>query len=194
MVIRWPKRITDKGGVRSQFTHCTDVAPTILEAAGLPEPKQVNGVEQMPMQGVSFAFTFDDAKAPSRHTQQYFEISGNRAMYRTAGWRAGDWTESHGRSIPKHSRDSHLVKWNPDNDKCELLQDLDEDFSQADNVADKYPDKVPRADRALLVGGRKNTRCCRYSGRWHRYGGFPKVYPTRRNSFTKTERRTFLPV
>src|ERR1041385_1326757 len=69
MVIAWPKRITDKGGVRSQFTHCTDVAPTILEAAGLPAPNQVNGVPQMPMHGVSFAFTFDDAKAPSRHTQ-----------------------------------------------------------------------------------------------------------------------------
>ena len=62
MVISWPKRIKDKGGVRSQFTHCTDVAPTILEAAGLPEPTQVNGVAQMPMHGVSFLSTFDDAK------------------------------------------------------------------------------------------------------------------------------------
>src|SRR6266404_9878790 len=85
MVISWPKRIKDKGGLRSQFTHCTDIAPTILEAAGLPEPKEVNGVAQMPMHGVSFLSTFDDANAPSRHTQQYFAILGNRAMYKD-GW------------------------------------------------------------------------------------------------------------
>src|SRR5947199_10826466 len=69
MVVSWPKRIRDKGSVRSQFTHCTDVAPTILEAAGLPEPKEVNGVAQMQMHGVSFLSTFDDANAPSKHTQ-----------------------------------------------------------------------------------------------------------------------------
>src|SRR5438046_4713912 len=82
MVIAWPKRIKDKGGLRSQFTHCTDIAPTILEAAGLPEPTEVNGVAQMPMHGVSFLSTFDAANAPSRHTQQYFAIFGNRAMYK----------------------------------------------------------------------------------------------------------------
>src|SRR6478609_4849057 len=141
IVIRWPKRITDKGGVRSQFTHCTDVAPTILEVAGLPEPTQVNGVPQMPMHGVSFAFTFDDAKAPSRHTQQYFEILGNRAMYKDgwiACWRLDriPW-----KIDPETLKRFAPGKWNPDNDKCELYN-LDEDFSQADNVADKYPDKV----------------------------------------------------
>src|SRR5438046_5624458 len=141
MVITWPKRIKDKGGLRSQFTHCTDIAPTILEATGLPEPKEVNGVAQMPMQGVSFLSTFDDPNAPARHTQQYFEILGNRAMYKDGWlvcWRLDriPWKidpETLGRFAPG--------KWNPDQDKCELYN-LDEDFSQADDVADKYPDKV----------------------------------------------------
>ena len=154
MVIRWPKRITDKGGVRSQFTHCTDIAPTILEATGLPAPKQVNGVPQMPMHGVSFAFTFDDAKAPSRHTQQYFEILGNRAMYKD-GWLASWRLDRIPWKIdPETLKRFAPGKWNPDQDKCELYN-LDEDFSQADNVADKYPEKVTGADRALLVRGRE---------------------------------------
>src|SRR6185436_13144787 len=71
LVISWPDRIKDKGGIRSQFTHVTDVAPTVLEAAGIPEPKTVNGVKQSPMEGVSMVYTFDDAKAKGRHTTQY---------------------------------------------------------------------------------------------------------------------------
>jgi arylsulfatase A-like enzyme len=124
-----------------QFTHCTDVAPTILEAAGLPLPRQVNGVEQVPMHGVSFLYTFDDAKAPSRHTQQYFEILGNRAMYKD-GWLACWRLDRIPWKIdPETLKRFTPGKWNPDNDKCELYN-LDEDFSQADNVADKYPDKI----------------------------------------------------
>jgi arylsulfatase len=141
MVIAWPKRIKEKGGLRSQFTHCTDIAPTILEAVGVPEPKEVNGVAQMPMHGASFLPTFDDAKAPSRHTQQYFEILGNRAMYKD-GWIAC-WRPDR---IPWKLEPETLArfapdKWAPDKDKCELYN-LDEDFSQADDVAEKHPDKV----------------------------------------------------
>ena len=106
MVISWPKHIKDIGGVRSQFTHCTDVAPTILEAAGLPEPTQVNGVAQMPMHGVSFLSTLDDAKAPSRHSQQYFEILGNRAMYKD-GWLAC-WRLD--RTLEARSRDALAIR------------------------------------------------------------------------------------
>ena len=85
MVISWPKRISDKGGLRSQFTHVIDVAPTILELVGVPLPKLVNGIEQVSMHGTSFAYTFNDATAAERHTQQYFEILGNRGMYKD-GW------------------------------------------------------------------------------------------------------------
>ena len=88
MVIHWPKGITAKGEVRSQWHHVIDIAPTILEAAGLPEPKSVNGTAQTPIEGVSLAYTFADSKAPSRHTTQYFEIFGNRAIYHD-GWLAG---------------------------------------------------------------------------------------------------------
>ncbi len=155
MVIAWPKRIKNKGGLRSQFTHCTDIAPTILEAAGLSEPKQVNGVAQMPMQGVSFLSTFDDAKAPSRHTQQYFEILGNRAMYKD-GWIAC-WRPDR---IPWKFDPAALGrfapgKWNPDQDKCELYN-LDEDFSQAEDVADKNPDKVRELTALFWAEAEKN--------------------------------------
>src|SRR5512136_2704463 len=88
MVVHWPKRIAAKGEIRSQFHHVIDVAPTVLEAAGLPEPKIVNGTPQVPIEGVSMVYTFDDAKAESRHTTQYFEVFGNRAIY-ADGWFAG---------------------------------------------------------------------------------------------------------
>jgi arylsulfatase len=85
MVVSWPARIKDRGGVRSQFTHCIDVTPTILEAASIPHPKLVDGIDQMPIHGTSFVYTFDDASAKERHTQQYFEMFGNRAIYKD-GW------------------------------------------------------------------------------------------------------------
>jgi arylsulfatase A-like enzyme len=87
MVVYWPKRIKGKGELRSQWHHVIDIAPTILEAAGLPEPKSVNGTVQTPLQGVSMVYTFDDARAPDRHTTQYFEIFGNRGLYHD-GWLA----------------------------------------------------------------------------------------------------------
>ncbi|TMH33515.1 MAG: arylsulfatase, partial [Betaproteobacteria bacterium] len=86
-VIRWPKGIKDKGGLRSQFSHVIDIAPTILQAAGLPQPRSVNGVVQTPIEGTSLVYTFNSPKAPERHKTQYFEMFGNRAIY-DAGWLA----------------------------------------------------------------------------------------------------------
>jgi arylsulfatase len=88
MVVHWPKGIKAHGELRSQWHHVIDIAPTILEAAGLPEPKSVNGTPQTPIEGVSLAYTFHDANAKSRHTTQYFEIFGNRAIFHD-GWLAG---------------------------------------------------------------------------------------------------------
>jgi arylsulfatase len=141
MVVAWPNHIKDKGGLRGQFTHVIDVAPTILEVAGIPAPKQVNGIEQIPMHGVSFAYTFGDAGAKERHTQQYFEIFGNRAMYKD-GWIACarldriPWKldpEVIGKLVPG--------KWDPSKDKWELYN-IDADFSEANDLAAAHPEKL----------------------------------------------------
>lgn len=142
MVVSWPKKIKQQKGVRSQFTHVIDVAPTILEVAGIPAPKSVDGIEQIPHHGTSFAYSFDDAAAKSRHTQQYFEIFGNRAMYKD-GWIACSrldrvpWATDP-KTIARFAPNSG---WNPDNDKWELYH-LEEDFSEANNLAEKHPEKV----------------------------------------------------
>jgi hypothetical protein len=131
MVVYWPNRVKAKGEVRSQFHHVIDVAPTVLEAAGLPEPKVVNGTPQEPIEGVSMVYTFDDAKAASRHTVQYFEIFGNRAVY-ADGWFAGT---------------VHRAPWEMKvraellNDKWELY-DTRNDFSLATDLAAANPAKL----------------------------------------------------
>ena len=131
MVVHWPRGIKAKNGIRTQFSHVIDVAPTILEAAGLPEPKVVNGTPQIPMDGVSMAYTFDDAKARERHTTQYFEIAGNRAIYHD-GWLA---------------RTIHRAPWeqkmrNPLEKDVWELYDVRSDFSLANDLAAKNPKKL----------------------------------------------------
>jgi arylsulfatase A-like enzyme len=101
-IVRWPKGIKAKGEIRSQFHHVIDVAPTILEVAGLPTPTMVNGVLQEPMHGVSMAYSFDDAKAAERHETQYFEMVCNRGIYHK-GWTA---VTRHGGWSPVRSRRS----------------------------------------------------------------------------------------
>jgi arylsulfatase A-like enzyme len=88
MVVAWPQRIKASRQMRGQFTHCIDVVPTVLEAVGLPEPTMVDGIAQEPMDGTSFLHTFGDADAEERHTVQYFEMMGSRAIYKggTTAW------------------------------------------------------------------------------------------------------------
>ncbi len=131
MVAYWPKRITAKGEVRSQFHHVIDVAPTVLEAAGLPEPKSVNGTVQTPIEGVSMVYTFDDAKAESRHKVQYFEMIGNRAIY-ADGWFAGTIHKAPWEAKPRAT----LLE-----DKWELY-DTRSDFSLAADLAAQNPAKL----------------------------------------------------
>ncbi|MGO9612825.1 MAG: arylsulfatase [Dissulfurispiraceae bacterium] len=133
MVIRWPKGFTAKGELRSQWHHVIDIAPTILEAAGLPEPKSVNGTPQTPIEGVSMVYTFTDVSAPSRHTTQYFEIFGNRAIY-SDGWLAGT---------------VHRAPWEykvrrPLEDDIWELYDTRADFSLANDLAAKNPAKLKK--------------------------------------------------
>jgi arylsulfatase A-like enzyme len=139
MIIHYPKGIKEKNGLRTQFTHVIDIAPTILEAAGLPEPKVVNGVPQVPMEGTSLAYTFNDKDAAERHTIQYFEMFGNRAIYDN-GWFA---------------RAIHRAPWQtsgmgPLEDDVWELYNVDEDFSLTNNLAEKYPEKLREMESLFM--------------------------------------------
>jgi arylsulfatase len=139
MVIQWPQRIADKGGLRSQFSHVIDIAPTILEAASLPEPKSVNGTPQTPIEGTSLLYTFDDAQAKERHTTQYFEMFGNRAIYHD-GWLA--------RTL--HRAPWQTGKQKPLNSDVWDLYDTRTDFSLTNNLAAEQPEKL-RTLQALFM-------------------------------------------
>ncbi|HET9360142.1 MAG TPA: arylsulfatase [Vicinamibacterales bacterium] len=145
MVMQWPARIKAKGEIRSQFHHVIDVAPTALEAAGLPEPKMVNGVAQRPMDGVSMLYTVDDAKAADRRKTQYFEMFGNRAIYHEG------WVAASRHSIP------WLLVQNPPlaNDVWELY-DVGTDFSQADDLAAKNPAKLKELQAVFMQEAERN--------------------------------------
>jgi arylsulfatase A-like enzyme len=131
LVVHWPKGIESKNEVRSQWHHVIDIAPTILEAAGLPEPKSVDGTPQIPIQGVSMVYSFDDPQAKDRHLTQYFEIAGNRAIYHD-GWLAGTIHRAPWEYAPRHK----LA------DDAWELYDTRSDFSLAHDVAALNPDKL----------------------------------------------------
>jgi arylsulfatase len=133
LAISWPARIKDKGGIRTQFHHVIDIAPTILEAAGLSMPAELNGVPQKPLEGASMAYTFDDAKAPTTHRTQYFEMMVNRAIYND-GWVAATKPERLPWVVAGQLPEADTYKWE--------LYNIAEDFSQAVNLADKHPDKL----------------------------------------------------
>jgi len=131
MVIHWPDGIEDQGGLRSQFGHVIEIAPTRLEAASLPEPTHVNGIEQTPIEGVSLLYSFNDANAKEKHTTQYFEIFGNRAIYHD-GWFA---------------RTLHRAPWKtkkqiPLQADVWDLYNVREDFSLANNLVATQPEKL----------------------------------------------------
>lgn len=132
LAISWPARIKNLGSIRPQFHHLIDVLPTILECAGLPEPKRVDGADQKPMQGVSMVYAFDDGAAADRHTTQYFELLGGRAIYHD-GWWAGT---RHGFDGVVHG---HAVPY--DQDVWELY-DMRSDFGQANDLAEQNPEKL----------------------------------------------------
>jgi arylsulfatase len=132
MVISWPAKIKEKGGVRTQFHHITDIMPTILEVAGITAPDALNGVAQKPIEGISMVYTFNDPKAPDRRKSQIFELVSNRGMYQN-GWMAS--------SLAYLPWAATRTGYDPDKAKWELYR-IDQDFSQADNLATKNPDKL----------------------------------------------------
>jgi len=131
MVVSWPKGIKARNEIRSQFGHVIDVAPTILQAIGLPEPKVVNGTPQIPMEGKSLNYSFEDGKARERHTTQYFEIAGNRAIYHD-GWYARTIHKAPWENKPRH----------PLSDDVWELYDVRADFSLANDLAARRPKKL----------------------------------------------------
>nr|QIP10071.1 arylsulfatase [Bradyrhizobium symbiodeficiens] len=139
MVVHWPKGIAAKGEVRSQWHHVIDIVPTILEAAKVPEPKSVNGTAQTPIEGVSMAYSFSDAKAPSSHKTQYFEIFGNRAIY-SDGWLAGTIHRAAWETTNRRPLDQDI--WE--------LYDTRSDFSLTNDLAAKSPDKLKELQDLFL--------------------------------------------
>lgn len=140
-IVHWPKGFKAKGENRHQFAHVIDVAPTILEAAKLPQPESVNGIDQDPIEGVSMMYAFDDAKAPERHETQYFEIFGNRSIYHK-GWTA----------VTKHRNPWQLVgvKMVPfDEDVWELYSDSD--WTQSKDLSKEMPEKLEELKRQFLI-------------------------------------------
>jgi len=148
--ISWPNVIKDKGGIRNQFHHVVDIAPTILEATGIPLPEVVDGIKQNPMEGVSMAYTFDkkNVDAPSTHKTQYFEMIGDRAIYHD-GWilstkvMRAPWDNS-----GKGNKDPESWPWE--------LYDLSKDWTQFNDVSAQYPDKVKELDKLFWEEAERN--------------------------------------
>ena len=150
MVVSWPARIKDKGGLRQQFIHVIDVVPTILDAAGIKGPQMVDGIKQAPIEGTSFAYTFDakNANAPSHHHTQYFEMIGQWALYND-GWflstkvNRAPW-EAFGAANP-----------DPLNNQVFQLYNLNKDFSQVEDIAAQNPQKVKEMRRKFVAEAKK---------------------------------------
>lgn len=141
-IVHWPKGIKAKGEMRNQFAHVIDVAPTLLEVAGLPAPSFVNGTQQMALEGTSMAYCFDDPGAEERHVTQYFELWGNRGIYHK-GWTA----------VARHRTPWLLVGIKPrpfDDDEWELY-DTTKDWTQANNLAAQMPEKLHELQRLWLI-------------------------------------------
>ena len=145
-IVHWPNGIEEQGGLRTQFTHVIDIAPTILEAAGLPEPTVVNGVQQSPMEGTSMLFTFNQEDAPEKHDLQYFEMFGNRGIYHK-GWSA----------VTKHRTPWQMVGGTVpafDEDLWELY-DGTSDYSQAHDLVAENPEMLAKLQRLWLIEATK---------------------------------------
>lgn len=144
MVVHWPDGIKARGEVREQWHHVIDIAPTVLEAIGLPTPEFVNGVKQDPLDGVSFTYSFDGAEEPDRHTTQYFEIHGNRGIYHE-GWTA----------VAKHKEPWSLAPAGEFEDDVWELYDTRQDWSQARDVSAEHPELLAELQDRFIAEAQK---------------------------------------
>ncbi len=139
-IVHWPKGIKAQGEIRTQFSHVIDVAPTILEAAGIPEPEAVDGIQQDPLEGTSMLYAFNDPKAADRHETQYFEVMGNRAIYHK-GWSAVTKHYTPWINAPRPALDDDV--WE--------LYDTSKDWSQSKDLAKELPKKLFELQRLWLI-------------------------------------------
>jgi arylsulfatase A-like enzyme len=152
LAIRWPAKIAPDATPRTQFHHCNDVVPTIYEVVGITPPRVVNGIPQDPIDGVSFAYAFEEPDAPGRLITQYFEIMGSRAIYHD-GWMASatgprlPWIPG----VPPGIKD-----WTPDHDQWRLYN-LDEDWSQANDLATELPEKLAQMKEIFAIEAARNS-------------------------------------
>ncbi len=146
MAVRWPAGMSTRGGLRTQFSHVIDVAPTILEAAGLPEPKEVNGTVQRPMDGTSMVYSFDNPEAEDRHVVQYFEMFGNRAIY-ADGWFARTIHKAPWERKPRRGLAEDI--WE--------LYDTRTDFSLVNDLATENPEKLAELQALFMAEAEKNN-------------------------------------
>ena len=177
MAISWPAKIKPDATPRTQFHHCNDIVPTIYEVVGINPPRDVGGVPQDPIDGVSFAYTFDDAKAEGRLRTQYFEIMGSRAIYHD-GWMAC----AIGPRLPwVTGMPPGIREWTPDKDVWELYH-LAEDWSQANDLATKMPEKLAQMKDLFLIEATKNKALPIGGGLW-----VPLLHPEMRVAPPNTE-------
>ncbi|CQD07764.1 sulfatase [Mycobacterium lentiflavum] len=183
MVVAWPSRIRPDAHVRDQFTHCIDIAPTVLEAIGLPEPTSVDGFDQEPMDGVSFIHTFDDSAAQERHTVQYFENFGSRAIYQDGWWACARLDKAPWDLSPQTMQRFAPGNYNPDDDVWELYY-LPDDFAQAHDLAAEHPDKLAELTELWWQEAEKNRVLPLLGGLAVMFGELPPLPTTARFSFS----------
>ena len=164
LVVSWPKRIKPDKTVRSQFTHCVDVAPTLYDILGITPPKLVNGLDQMKVDGHSFAATFDQADAPAANVEQFFDNNGSRAIYKD-GWMACAFGPLYPWNTPASL--PRLAKWDSATDAWELYN-LKEDFSQATDLAASNPAKLAELQQQFLALAEDNKAFPIGAGNWLR--------------------------
>jgi len=169
LIVYWPKGIRDKGGIRTQYSHVIDLLPTTLDLLGLKAPEQIRGIKQQPIEGTSLAYSIDDAKAPSRHTLQYYYIFGARSIYKD-GWKAE-------LAYPSSFITGNAASKQPFDENAWELYNLNEDYTERIDLAKKYPEKLAEL-KALFEEQAKEHHLYPYitwddvfNGRIHRIPG-----------------------
>jgi len=182
MVVAWPDRISASPEVRTQFTHCIDIAPTVLEAAGLPEPSTVDGIGQEPMDGTSFLPTFADPHAEERHTVQYFEMFGSRAIYKDGWWACAKLDRAPWDFSPQTLMRFAPGAYDPGKDVWELYY-LPDDFSQARDLAAQHPDKLKELQELWWAEAESNRVLPLLGGMSVLFGNLPPLPTITRFTF-----------